>query len=268
MSELRPPTSEAEWNAYHDLRRRILFERRGRAASYDPNHPDERRDGNHPHLFFHDGAPVGTVRIDIDGALAIFRLVTIREDLQRQGLGREMLRQAEAFALSQRCWRIESHVARDAEGFYARCGFHRVNDEIEPGDTVLMAKPILAQRDERDLTDEEFNAILDRELETLESDVLPIYERYVAPVRRMISYWRMGTRNVATPIWVIARDGPRVVGYDEVEGDFGTGVVRHEGFVENWGTYGELLRWTLIRFPDHMFDGPRSGLAQPIPHSD
>jgi GNAT superfamily N-acetyltransferase len=140
---LRPPRSALDWRAYHDLRRKILFERRGRAAAYDPDHPDERRAANHPHLFWHGEEPIGTIRIDVDGALAVFRLVTIREDHQRRGHGRRMLIDAETFARAQGCRRIESHVAVDAVGFYEKCGFWRVSDTLTNGVTVHMAKDLL-----------------------------------------------------------------------------------------------------------------------------
>src|SRR5437660_4987635 len=77
---LRQPIADAEWNAYHELRRTILFERRGRRDVYDAAHADEHAAGNHPFLFWFDGRPAGTIRVDITGTDAIFRLVTIRED--------------------------------------------------------------------------------------------------------------------------------------------------------------------------------------------
>ncbi|HKW46735.1 MAG TPA: GNAT family N-acetyltransferase [Gemmatimonadaceae bacterium] len=138
---LRAPQSDSEWAEYHRLRRTILFERRGRFAVYDPTHPDEHRADNHPFLLFIDDMPVGTVRIDIGDDDAVFRLVTIREDLQRLGYGRRMLSLAEGFVREQRRSRIHSHVNPDAVLFYERCGFVRVG----PGEataTILMRKDL------------------------------------------------------------------------------------------------------------------------------
>src|SRR5207244_7022594 len=94
---LRQPLSDPEWAAYHMLRRTILFERRGRLGVYNASHADERAPGNHPFLLWFDGAPAGTIRVDIADADALFRLVTIREDMQRRGHGRKMLALAERF---------------------------------------------------------------------------------------------------------------------------------------------------------------------------
>jgi GNAT superfamily N-acetyltransferase len=138
---LRQPIGVAEWNAYHDLRRTILFERRGRFGVYDAGHADERATGNHPFLFWFDGQPAGTIRIDITGTDAIFRLVTIREDHQRRGLGRRMLDLAERFARSKQRTLVHSHVNRAAIGFYERCGFAREGPE-NGGETVLMVKTL------------------------------------------------------------------------------------------------------------------------------
>ena len=138
---LRQPLTESEWNTYHELRRTILFERRGRFGVYDAAHADEHAPGNHPFLFWCDGHPAGTIRIDITSAEAIFRLVTIREDHQRRGLGRRMLSLAERFARSKQRALVHSHVNRSAIGFYERCGFVR-NGPDDGGATVLMAKTL------------------------------------------------------------------------------------------------------------------------------
>ncbi|MGZ2405700.1 hypothetical protein ACVIKO_002960 [Rhizobium ruizarguesonis] len=42
-----PVMTERQWNAYHDIRRAVLFEARG-LIGYEANHPDDRRDGHFP----------------------------------------------------------------------------------------------------------------------------------------------------------------------------------------------------------------------------
>jgi GNAT superfamily N-acetyltransferase len=138
---LRPPGSEAEWTDYHTLRRTILFERRGRFGVYNAEHPDEHRPEHHPRLFFVDGEAAGTVRIDVGVDEAVFRLVTIREDLQRRGHGTRMLALAERFVREQGVDRVHSHVNADAVRFYERCGFVREGPGESRG-TVLMGKDL------------------------------------------------------------------------------------------------------------------------------
>lgn len=138
--ELRRPSSKQEWTAYHDIRRTVLFERRGRFGVYDASHPDEHKPDNHPLLLFVDGEPVGTIRVDLPRDSAIFRRVAVREDLQRRGYGRAMLILAEQFARERGSRRIQSFVDRGAVEFYERCGFVRDPEAVNDGATVLMYK--------------------------------------------------------------------------------------------------------------------------------
>lgn len=122
------PQSEADWNAYHDIRRRILFESRGEHGVYDANRP-ERAPGHYPKLLVRASDYLGAVRIDVAGATAYLRRVAIDEPYQRQGLGRRLLVLAESFARAQSATRIESSVARDAVPFYSKCGYRLVSAE-------------------------------------------------------------------------------------------------------------------------------------------
>ena len=124
-SVLRAPADEAEWSAYHAIRRRVLFEMRGLASTYDANHPDEHAPGHHPFVFWDGFTAVGVIRVDVAGDVAVFRRVAVRDDFQRRGYGRRMLGAAEQFARSEGCVRVDSHVDPGAIGFYERCGFVR-----------------------------------------------------------------------------------------------------------------------------------------------
>ncbi len=50
--ELRAVQTDEEWAAMHDIRRRVLFApgRHSPDIIYDENHPEDRADGNVPHL--------------------------------------------------------------------------------------------------------------------------------------------------------------------------------------------------------------------------
>jgi GNAT superfamily N-acetyltransferase len=120
---LRAPETEADWSAYHAIRRRVLFENRGLVGVYDAQHPDEFRENHYPLILEHGDKIMGVIRVDVDSGTAIFRRVAIREDQQRCGHGRIMLSLAEAFARSRKCDLIRSFVNPGAVGFYERCGF-------------------------------------------------------------------------------------------------------------------------------------------------
>jgi GNAT superfamily N-acetyltransferase len=139
--ELRGLATDDDWAAYHAIRRRVLFELRGIGATYDANHPDERRPGHYPFLLWIGETPAGVVRVDIAGAVATFRRVAIRDDLQRRGLGRRLLNAAEGFARERGCTRVEASADAGAIAFYERCGYHRT-DRPSSGDAAFMTKDL------------------------------------------------------------------------------------------------------------------------------
>jgi GNAT superfamily N-acetyltransferase len=128
--ELRAPGSSDEWHAFHAIRRKVLFENRGK-SDYNENHPDDFKTGHHPLVLLYRGEVVGVIRVEVCESVAWFRRVAIREDLQRLGHGRVLLRLAEAFAKAEGCDEVRSNAAVEAVGFYERCGY--VGDVSEPG---------------------------------------------------------------------------------------------------------------------------------------
>jgi GNAT superfamily N-acetyltransferase len=126
--DLRAPSTAAEWRAYHDIRRTVLWDRRGK-TEYDEHHPDETRAGNHPLILFVDDEPVGVLRLDVADRTAVVRRVAVDERRQRQGHGRAMLAMTEDFARARGCEAARSYVDADAVGFYERCGYARVEPE-------------------------------------------------------------------------------------------------------------------------------------------
>jgi GNAT superfamily N-acetyltransferase len=123
--ELRAPGSNEEWLAFHAIRRQVLFENRGKVETYVENHPDDFKPGHHPLIFLYQGLVIGVIRVEVCDSVAWFRRVAIREDLQRLGHGRVLLRLADAFAKAQGCNEVRSNAAVEAVGFYDRCGYTR-----------------------------------------------------------------------------------------------------------------------------------------------
>ncbi len=127
--ELTRVASDEDWDAYHEIRERVLWEARGRVGEYDRDHPDEHADGNHPFLLVVDGRPVGVLRIDIRPPVAWLRRVAVREHLQRRGHGRLMLQLAMHFARENGCTEARSNVDPDAVAFYRKLGFTVVDGD-------------------------------------------------------------------------------------------------------------------------------------------
>ena len=101
-----------------------------------------------------------------------------------------------------------------------------------------------------DLTPEEFTQLFDKEASLLDAEDWAILDRYAVPPFRCVHELE-GVRGITTaPVWVVARERHVVLGYDEVEEEYGIGTLRSDGVVDDWGTFGARLRWSLIRFPD------------------
>ena len=137
--ELRLVERAEDWEAYHAIRKRILWDARGQGGAYDPLHPDERAPGHFPFLLVLGSLPVGTVRVDLDPPTAWFRRVAVDERHQRRGYGRKMLELAAAFARGRGCRRVRSSVAATAVEFYRKLGFQEVSDG-PPTTSVAMAR--------------------------------------------------------------------------------------------------------------------------------
>ncbi len=127
--ELRTPESETQWRDYHDIRRKVLWEARGRFGEYDSTHPDESRPGNFPKLLILDGVAIGVIRVDLQGSTAWFRRVAITAARQRSGSGKILFKLAEEFARELGATRIESSVDPGATLFYQRCEFCFCRDQ-------------------------------------------------------------------------------------------------------------------------------------------
>lgn len=139
---LRTPQDDEEWRAFHAIRRRVLFENRGKNETYIENHPDDSKPANHPLILLYGDEVIGVLRLDIAAPVAWLRRVAIRDDLQRQGHGRALLRLAEAFAAAQGCDEIRSNAAVEAVEFYERCGYASDSTVEAPVNSVRVRKSL------------------------------------------------------------------------------------------------------------------------------
>ncbi len=137
---LRAPANDDEWKAFHAIRRKVLFENRGKSETYNENHPDDSNPLNHPLILLYRDTVIGVIRIDVSAQVAWFRRVAIREDLQQLGHGRALLQLAEDFAKAQGCSEVRSNAAVEAVGFYERCGYVRDHSANAPTNSVPVTK--------------------------------------------------------------------------------------------------------------------------------
>ncbi len=144
-SILRAPESREEWDAYHVIRQKAIFEPYYPNATYVRDHPDEGRREHYPLILVVDGEVVGTLRIDLlDDERAALRLVAIRPDRQRHGHGSALLRLAEDFIRRHGRRRVVVHGNAAVIGFYFDNGYveRPRDDDVAPAQQFNIAKDL------------------------------------------------------------------------------------------------------------------------------
>lgn len=116
-------TATNHWQAYHDIRQKVLWENRGK-QDYDDKHEDEYLPNHHPLLLLLNNVPIGTTRLDDfnDGYGAV-RLVAISDDFQRSGHGRQLSSLVEEYARRLGIKTLYVNAAPEALGFYKKLGW-------------------------------------------------------------------------------------------------------------------------------------------------
>jgi GNAT superfamily N-acetyltransferase len=146
---LRPVRTAGDWAAYHAIRRDAIFALYRPNQTYDPDHADETKPGNLPHVLARDEEIVGVVRIDLLAAdHAAFRLVGIRKDVQRIGLGTALLRLAEDVARAFGRCEVVLNSTLPALDFYLANGYAPgdwFDVELLRRDLVRVGKRLIVQ---------------------------------------------------------------------------------------------------------------------------
>lgn len=131
--ELRLVQEPADWESWHAIRERVLWEARGEFGVYDRDHPSLRSPSHLPFLLVYRGEPIGAIAVEIEGEDAWLRRVAISEPYQRRGHGRIMLELAMNEARLRGCTRARSNVAADAVGFYEKLSFAATRENAGHG---------------------------------------------------------------------------------------------------------------------------------------
>ena len=140
---LTRPGDDREWQVYHSIRQGVLLEGRERTVQH-PRLGRGTAGRPPPALFWADGRPVGTVRVDqLGDGLAALRLVAIERSCQGSGHGLRLLHEAERFARTLGCRAAVVYSTLEAAGFYQRAGYAEESwDDCCVGGIVQMTKPV------------------------------------------------------------------------------------------------------------------------------
>lgn len=116
MVEIRQPQTPAEWEAYYDLRYRVLREPLEQPRGSERNEGDET--GIHFALY-EDNRLLAIARLDnADTGTAQVRFVAVETDQQRKGTGRKIMEAVELKCAEMNVQKIVLHARDYAVSFY------------------------------------------------------------------------------------------------------------------------------------------------------
>ena len=121
MIEIRTPQTEAEWDAYYDLRYRVLRE------PLDQPRGSEHNDGDATGVHFalyDDGILMAIARLDqASKEISQVRFVAVEFNSQGKGYGRMIMEETERFSKEQGNTKMILHARDYAVDFYQRLNY-------------------------------------------------------------------------------------------------------------------------------------------------
>lgn len=143
MVEIRTPQTEQEWNAYYDLRFRILREPLNQPRGSEKNDGDAT--GIHFALF-ENNILLAIARLDhSDSSVAQVRFVAVESNQQGKGLGKKIMLAVEEAAKNQQVEKIILHARDYAVDFYLNLGYTLIEPSYKLFDVLqhfLMEKKL------------------------------------------------------------------------------------------------------------------------------
>jgi predicted GNAT family N-acyltransferase len=121
MIEVKVPESQKDWEAYYDLRYRILREPLGKERGSERNEGDET--GNHFALA-ENNVLIAVARLDhVDETVCQARFVAVESHLQGKGYGRKIMTALENEARNLGYQKLILHARDYALPFYEKLGY-------------------------------------------------------------------------------------------------------------------------------------------------
>lgn len=143
MVEIRTPITEAEWEAYYDLRFRVLREPLHQPRGSEKNEGDET--GIHFALFDNNNI-LAIARLDLtEDDVAQVRFVAVEFNLQNQGNGKKIMLAVELKSKELGVNKIILHARDYAVDFYLNLGYRLIEPSYKLFDVLqhfLMDKEV------------------------------------------------------------------------------------------------------------------------------
>lgn len=134
MITIKNPDTPAEWEAYYDLRYRILREPLGKERGSERNEGDET--GIHFALY-ENGKLLAVARLDrVDAETCQARFVAVESDLQGKGYGKQIMNALEQEAIKPGYRKLILHARDYALPFYEKLGYTLVGPSYKLFDVL------------------------------------------------------------------------------------------------------------------------------------
>ncbi|MFN5416348.1 MAG: GNAT family N-acetyltransferase [Flavobacteriia bacterium] len=143
MNEIRTPETEQEWEAYYDLRYRILRKPLHQPLGSEKNEGDVT--GIH-FAYFEGGSIIAIARLDYqENQIAQIRFVAVESNLQAKGIGKTIMLELERRCIVDGKHKIILHARDYAVDFYLKLDYVLVEKSYKLFDVLqhfLMEKTI------------------------------------------------------------------------------------------------------------------------------
>ena len=122
---IRTPETEQEWLAYYQLRYEILRAPWGQALGSEKTNDE----ATHQHFAYFNTANeiLGVGRLDmLDNTKAQIRFMAVASNLQKTGVGRQLMHQMENIAKAAGIQTIDMHAREQAMDFYKKLDYQYI----------------------------------------------------------------------------------------------------------------------------------------------
>lgn len=121
MIKIIHPASTEEWDAYYNLRYKVLREPWNQPRGSEK---DEMENSSYHFFALVDNIPAGVGRLQFNSTdEGQIRFMGVDEAFRGQQIGRKLINQIEAFAKSKNCKTIVLQARENAVNFYQSCGY-------------------------------------------------------------------------------------------------------------------------------------------------
>lgn len=154
---MKPVETEEEWENYHNIIETEIFHHYyGDRIEYNRNHPDLKKKSFKAYLFYKTGIVAGAMLYrDLTKTRGQIALIAVKKDMQKQGIGTEIVEQTEKIALEKGHKSLVLNANPAAVNFYVKNNFEKKfwkGNSYQP-ENIPLGKKLVVKKDKWQLPD-------------------------------------------------------------------------------------------------------------------